>query len=117
MNAAYISALFGLVGAIIGGFTSFATTWVTQRAQLLDKHLETEKTTREQLFKDFIVEACRLYGDALSHEKDEVSDLVQLYALLTEMRLVSSRTVVNAAEQVIDDIAEKYRAPISHFMR
>ena len=111
MNSAYISAVFGLVGAIIGGLTSFANTWLTQRTQLLEKHLETEKTKREQLFNDFIVEACRLYGDALSHEKDDVSDLVQLYASLTKMRLVASRPVVNAAEHVMENIVERYRAP------
>jgi hypothetical protein len=111
LNAAYVFALFGLVGAIIGGLTSFGTTWLTQRTQLLDKHLEAEKTKREQLFNDFIAETCRLYGDAMTHEKDDVADLIQLYAVLTKMRVVSSRIVVNAAEQVMENIIESYRAP------
>jgi hypothetical protein len=110
LNNAYISALFGLVGAIIGGLTSFANTWVTQRTQLIDKHLETERSKREQLFNDFIVEACRQYADALSHEKDDAADLAQLYASLTKIRLVSSRTVVNAAELTIQNIVDRYLA-------
>ena len=33
------------------------------------------------------MEASRLYGDALSHQKDDVSDLVYLYALVAKIRL------------------------------
>lgn len=110
MNNAYISALFGLVGALIGGLASVANTWVTQRTQFIGRHLETERAKREQLFNDFIVEACRQYADALSHEKDDVSDLAQLYASLTRIRLVSSRTVVNAAELTIQNIIDRYLA-------
>ena len=40
LNPAYISAFAGLAGAIIGGLTSFATTWLTQRAQLLSAERE-----------------------------------------------------------------------------
>ena len=40
-----------------------------------------------------------------------MSDLVQLYASLTKMRLVASRPVVNAAEHVMENIIERYRAP------
>src|SRR5262245_33047275 len=34
LNPAYISALAALAGAIIGGLTSFTTSWLTQRTQL-----------------------------------------------------------------------------------
>ena len=111
MDAAYVSALFGLAGAVIGGLTSFSTTWLTQKTQLRDKHLEQEVGRRERIFSDFIAEASRLYADALSHEKDDAAELVQLYALLAKMRLVSSRPVVNAAEQVMVAIGERYLAP------
>jgi hypothetical protein len=66
---------------------------------------------REQLFSDFIAEASRLYGDALTHQKDDVGDLVQLYALVARMRLLSSREVVTAAEQAMDAIIGTYLAP------
>ena len=111
MDAGYVSAVFGLVGAIIGGLTSFSTTWLTQKTQLRDKHLEDEKATREKLFSDFIAEASRLYGDAVSHEKNDAAEMVQLYALLAKMRLVSSRPVLNAAEHVMVTISERYLAP------
>ena len=111
MDAAYISALTGLAGVAIGGLTSFSTTYLTQHAQLRERTREIERVKRETLFGDFITEASRLFGDALGHEKDEVADLVQLYALVARMRVVASQEVVTAAEAVMDIIIETYLAP------
>jgi hypothetical protein len=111
LDAAYVSALFGLVGVGIGGLTSFTTSWFTQEAQIRDRHLEAERQKREKLFNDFIAEASRLYADALSHEKDDIADLVQLYALMARMRLLTSRDVVAAAQQVMDTIIDTYLQP------
>jgi hypothetical protein len=111
MNPAYVSAIFGLVGASIGGLTSFLTTWLTQRSQLLEKRRDAESARRQELFDAFIIEASRLYGDALSHEKDDVSDLVQLYALVAKIRLWASRPVVTAAERAMDAIIQTYLQP------
>ncbi len=111
MDAAYVSAFFGLAGASIGGLTSFLTTWLTQQTQLREKHREVESAKRQELFNDFVVEASRLYGDALSHEKDDVTDMVQLYALVAKMRLWASRPVVIAAEHAMNAIVETYLEP------
>jgi hypothetical protein len=108
---AYISALVGLAGVAIGGLASFATTWMTHRSQMKEKHREIEVGKREKLFSDFIAEATRLYGDAVSHQKDDVSDLVLLYALVAQMRLISSRPVVDAAERAMARIVETYLTP------
>jgi hypothetical protein len=111
MDPAYISAFFGMVGMTVGGLMSFSTSWMTQQAQLREKRREVQKTQREQIFNEFIAEASRLYGDALSHQKDDVGDLVQLYALVAKMRLIASRSVITAAEEVMDAIIEAYMAP------
>lgn len=111
MDTAYVSAFFGLAGAVIGGLTSFATTWLTQSAQLREKHQDATRTTLHNLFGAFITEASRLHADALTHEKDDVADLVQLYALIARMRLLVSKPVVIAAEQVLRSIVETYLAP------
>jgi hypothetical protein len=111
LDAAYLSAFFGLAGAIIGGLTSFATTWLTQQAQIRERQRDAASTIRQNLFSDFITEASKLYADALSHEKDDIADLVQLYALIAKMRLLASRPVVTAAEQVLNSIVETYLAP------
>jgi len=111
LDTAYISAFFGLAGMTLGSVMSFATSWMTQQAQLREKRREAETATRQRLFAGFIAEASRLYGDALSHQKDDVTDLVKLYALVARMRLVASPAVVAAAEQVMDTIIETYLAP------
>ena len=92
MNPAYISAFAGLAGAIIGGLTSFATTWLTQRAQLRDAHREAEKAKLEALYTDFIAKAARLLGDALTHQTDDVAPLMRIYSMVGRMRLISDRT-------------------------
>ena len=111
MDAAYVSALFGLAGMTLGGTMSFMTSWITQQTQLREKRREAEQAVRQELFNSFIAEASRLYGDALSHEKDDVTDLVQLYALLARMRLLASTAVVSAAELALDAIISTYLAP------
>lgn len=107
----FISAVAGLTGAAIGGLTSFATSWFTQQTQMIDKHRQADWSKREHLYSAFIVEASRLYGDALTHQNDDVGNFVKLYALLARMRLVASRSVVRCAEKTIGVITEAYLQP------
>jgi hypothetical protein len=111
VDTAYISALSALGGATIGGLTSFGSSWLTQRTQLLFSHHETIKARREALYAEFVDEASRLYGDALGHQKDDVADLAKLFALLGRIRLASPRPVVTAAERTFDTIIEAYLGP------
>ncbi len=111
MDSAYLTALAALAGATIGGLTSFATSWTTQRAQLRHAHREAERAKLESLYSDFIAEAARLYGDALTHQSEDVTRLVQLFAMVGRMRLMSDRAVVVAATRVEDTIIETYLGP------
>ena len=111
MDAAFISALSALGGATIGGLASFGSSWLTQRTQLRFSQHEAVKAKREALYVEFIDEASRRYGDALGHQKDDVADLVKIYALIGRIRLVSPRRVVTAAERTLDTISRTYLAP------
>ena len=111
VNSADFSAFFGLLGAAIGGLTSITTAWLTQRTERRENYRHAERAKREVLYADFISEASRLYGDALSHEKDDVTSLVQLYAIIGKLRLLTSREVVTAAERAMDVITATYLAP------
>ncbi len=108
MNPAYISALAALAGAAIGGLTSFATSWLTQRTQLRHAHREAERVELETLYSDFITEASRLFADALTHQTDEITGLVGLYAMVGRMRLIADEAVILAATRVEDTIIETY---------
>jgi hypothetical protein len=111
LDTAYISAFSALAGALIGGLTSFATSWFTQRAQILNAHREAEKAKLEALYSDFIGEAARVMGDALTHLTDDVTALMQIYAMVGRMRLVSDRTVIDAAVRIEDALGENYLGP------
>jgi hypothetical protein len=111
VDPAYISAFAALAGASIGGTASFGTAWLTQRAQLRHARREAEHARLVALYSDFIAEASRLLADALSHQKDDVADMVNLYALIGRMRLVSPIRVVTSAEAVAHLLIETYLAP------
>ncbi len=111
MDGSYITAIVGLLGAAIGGSTSFATSWLTQRVQMREKALSSDLRRREILYTSFINEASRLFGDALSHTKDDVCDLVNLYALVARLRLFASPPIVTAAEGVVSAIIKTYGEP------
>ena len=111
MEPATISALAALAGATIGGVTSFAATWLSQRTQARVQELTHKRTVREQLYKAFIDEASKLYADALVHEITDVSKLVGLYAMISEMRVLSSRNTIESADAVARMILNTYLAP------
>jgi len=102
LDPAYISALAALAGATIGGLTSFATSWVTQRTQLRHAHREAERAELKTLYQDFITEASRLFVEAMSAKTDDIDDisgLVGLHAIIGRMRLISAQPVIDAAMQ------------------
>jgi hypothetical protein len=111
LDPAYISAFSALAGAAIGSLASFSSSWVTQRTQIRHTQREAERARLEALYSEFITESARLHGDALSRQKDDVADMVGLYALVGRMRLVSSQAVVMAADEVILGIVAAYQGP------
>jgi len=111
MDPTLLSALAALAGALIGGLASLGSSWLTQSIQQRQRNREYDLARREALFTDFINEAARLYGDALSHEKDDVLDMVQLYAIVGRIRLISCDRVVTSAEKTMDSIIDSYLAP------
>ncbi len=111
MSPPLISALAALTGALIGGLASLGSSWLTQWIQLRAQDRERDRARREALFADFIDEASRLYGDALSHEKDDVLDMVRLYALVARIRLIATAPVVASAERTLDAVIDAYLAP------
>jgi hypothetical protein len=115
MDSASISAIAALAGAAIGGLTSFAATWVAQQTQARTQRLVHKLSRREELYKNFIEEAAKLYADSLIRDTPEVPQLVKLYALVSMMRVVSSSRVVQNADAVTRMIVNTYLAPNKSF--
>ena len=111
MNPAYISAFSALGGAIVGGLTSFGTTWFTQRAQLQNADRQAQRAKLEALYNDFITEAAHIFVDALTRQTEDPTNMVTLYTLVARMRLISARAVIDAAMRIEDMILETYLGP------
>jgi hypothetical protein len=110
-NPAYLPAVAALAGSAIGGLTSFASAWLTQRRQDRTTRLLQDKTRRQTLYKQFIDEVSKLYADALVHNQAEISALVSVYALHSRMRVLSSSAVVESAEAVLRMVVDTYFQP------
>jgi len=111
MDTAYFSAIAALSGSVIGGLTSLAASWVTQNAQARTEQRLQDKKRRQELYKTFIEEASKLYGEALMTDKSEITNLVNLYAMVSRMRILGSPSVVQAADAVARLIIDPYFEP------
>ncbi|MFY9900695.1 MAG: hypothetical protein WAK67_23330 [Xanthobacteraceae bacterium] len=117
MNASVTTALATLLGAAIGGLTSVLATWLTHRTQARAQWLEQETLRKQDLYKEFIEAAARCYVHALQQEEAEIPGLVDLYAKIDRIRILSSTKVVEIAERfarkIIDTYSDRTRASLS----
>jgi hypothetical protein len=111
MNPAYISVIAALCGSVVGGITSLTASWLSGSVQARSQQVVADKTRRQKLYKSFIEEASRLYGDALVTERGNVANLVQVYAMVSRMRVLSTAAVVQSAEEVVQMIIDTYFMP------
>src|SRR5258705_9957479 len=111
IDSGYIAALAALGGAALGGLTSFATSWTTLHAQMKAQRSESSKSKRQKLYKAFIDSTAKIYGDALIHDTLETTGLIDLHALVSRMRIVSSGPVIETAVKVVKVITETYSQP------
>ena len=116
MDASIISALAALTGAAVGGLTSGIANWLNHRSEVRVQWILHEKTRRQSLYRDFIEEAAKCYIDALQHDEADIPGLVSLYAKLSSMRALSSKTVVQRAEEVARKILDTYLEPDKSFV-
>jgi hypothetical protein len=64
MDTAWISAFSAVMGSLVGGFTTFVTTYANQRSQYRRDFLSKQFAKRETLYSEFINEAARLQIDS-----------------------------------------------------
>jgi hypothetical protein len=116
VDASIISALAALTGAAVGGLTSGIANWRSQRSQVRAQWILHEKNRRQSLYRDFIDEAAKCYIDALQHAEADIPGLVGLYAKLSAMRALSSKPVVQCADDVVRKILDTYLEPDKSFV-
>ena len=116
MKMMYIPALAGFGGSAFGAVSTIMTNWAAQRRKDRARHHSRSVAKREELYKSFIEETSRLYADAIVSDKSEISKLVDMYALIGRMKILSGDEVIDAAEKAALLIIETYVAPTRTFV-
>jgi hypothetical protein len=111
MDAAYISAISALAGSVIGGLTTALTTWLSQRSQARAGMVAHDLARREDLVRDFVIAASKTYGDAIINSEPKMPEIVDLYAMVSRMRVLNMPQSVVCADNVMRSIIETYFAP------
>ncbi len=115
MDAAYLSALAALAGTAVGGLTSFLGSWFGLSAQAKTQLLLHDKGRRQELYRDFIDAASKLFIHALTNDQPDLPKGIVLYALISRMRVISSPKVIEEAEKVAREIGDTYPKPNKTF--
>lgn len=116
LDASVATALATLLGAATGGLTSVLATWLTYRTQARAQRLEQGALRRRDLYKEFIETAARCYVHALQNEEADIPGLVDLFAKIDRMHILSSAEVVKIAERFARKIVDTYSEPNKSFV-
>jgi hypothetical protein len=111
MDNAVISAMSAVLGSLVGGSATVATTWVTQRTLGKRELVRAEIKRREALYGEFISECSARLVESFERTLDKPETLLQVYALLNRIRLCASDAVLMEAERTLHFIAEQYFSP------
>lgn len=111
MDSTLIPALAGVLGSLVGGTASVATTWITQRTLSRRELLRVEVRKREALYGEFINECSKAIIDSIERTLDKPETLLPIYELLNRIRLSASEPVLAEAEQTLTRISEQYFGP------
>lgn len=110
MDTGLVGAIAGVLGSLVGGSASVATTWMAQKTLSRRELVHKELRKREALYGEFIGECAKLLVDAFIHTLDKPEKLLPLYALINRIRLCGSRDVLAEAEHLLEHITEQYFA-------
>jgi hypothetical protein len=111
MDSTVVTALAAALGSLVGATASIGTTWLSQTRQSIRATAEWKLRERESLYKEFIMEASRLFGDAMVNTLDRPDQLVALYGILSRIRHISGDEVLSTAVGCCHRIVGLYRRP------
>jgi hypothetical protein len=110
MDTALLSALSAVLGSLVGGSASVATTWMAQKTLNRREVLREELRKREALYGEFIGECAKLFMDAFTHNLEKPESLLPVFAQINRIRLCASREVLAEAERVLTRLTDQYFA-------
>ena len=97
-------------GTALGGLTSGLTTMLNTRVQGRAEQIAHRMARREDLVRDFIVEAQDLWDAVVSNEP-KTQEIVNLYAMVSRMRVLSMPRSAACADRVMRRILDTYFQP------
>src|SRR5271168_1555734 len=104
-------AIAALFGSLVGALGSSASTWITQRHADQRDLLARRIFQRVELYSEFITESTRVLVDALENDFKDPNKLIPAFALLSRIRLTSSKDVLASAESLVQNIVKYYGEP------
>jgi hypothetical protein len=110
MDTALVGAMSAVIGSLVGGSASVATTWMAQKTLNKREVLREELRKREALYGEFIGACAKLFMDAFVHELEKPETLLPVFALINRIRLCASRKVLAEAERLLGRITDQYFA-------
>jgi hypothetical protein len=111
MDTTILSGMAGVLGSLVGGSATVATSWISQRTLNRRELLASESSKREGLYGEFINECSARALDSFENTLDKSERLLSIYALLNRIRICASDAVLHEAEQALASIAEQYFSP------
>ena len=111
MTGELSNGIAAIMGALVGGLASLASTWVSERTRHRRDLIQREITKRETTYSDFIDHASKLYVISATHNlneddktslESELEGAVSLYGIASRIRLFASDRVIQEAEAVLD---------------
>jgi hypothetical protein len=108
MDTALVGAISAVLGSLVGGSASIATTWIAQKTLTRREVMRDEMRKREALYGEFIDECAKLFIDAFLHALEKPEVLLPVYALINRIRLVASPAVLAQAEGLVARITDQY---------
>lgn len=102
-----LSPVSALLGALIGGVTSFIAAVYTQRRQDRLQRIAFEVSKRETVYSEFVVHASNLVLHAYTRDDVVLSGEEQrLMGLINRMRFFATPAVIGTAEAALRGIVE-----------
>jgi hypothetical protein len=110
-DTATLTALSGLLGTLIGGSASVATTWVAHKTVSKRELIREEMRKRETLYGEFIGECAKLLMESFTHSLEKPETMLAVLALINRIRLCASQMVLEQAERLLRRITDQYLSP------
>ena len=108
MDTALVVEMSAVLGSLVGGSASVATTWMAQKTMGKRELAREELRKREALYGEFIGECAKLFMDAFTHNLEKPETLLPVFALINRIRLCASRRVLTEAEHLLGRITDHY---------